>query len=183
MNIREGLTVLDLGGQSEIWANVPHPLNITILNLPGVALATVDSHHKLKYITGDACNVVGIENIKYDIVFSNSVIEHVGSQEKQESFAKEVRRLGNSYWVQTPSIWFPFEAHTGMPFWWFYPKSLQEHFIRRWKRNMPAWAEYIKETSVVTKERFIELFPEAHIYVETWFGIPKSYSVWHTAST
>jgi len=45
----------------------------------------------------------------FDIVFSNSVIEHISSPEDQQRFADEVRRTGRAYWVQTPDYRFPIE--------------------------------------------------------------------------
>lgn len=175
MGIREGMSVLDLGGQPMIWDSVPLPLDITILNLSGAALSNTVSHHKIRYVEGDACRVVGFEEGQFECVFSNSVIEHVGPADKQADFAREVRRLGKSYWVQTPSKWFPIEAHCGMPFWWFYPAKLRQYFIDRWRRNFPVWTEMVEETRVLTKTDLQQLFPEATIRVEIVFGIPKSY--------
>ena len=119
MCVKEGATVLDLGGQPKIWDNFPLPLKITILNLPGIVEPYNASRHEIRYVEGDACNVKEFGDRRFDLVFSNSVIEHVGPAEKQVDFAREVRRLGKSYWVQTPSKWFPIEAHCGMPYWWF----------------------------------------------------------------
>ena len=175
MRIREGMAVLDLGGQPEIWNGVGPALDITILNLPGVADTAAKSHHRIHYLEGDACRVDGFESDQFDTVFSNSVIEHVGPEARQTAFANEVRRLGRSYWVQTPAKWFPIEAHCGMPFWWFYPAWLKRRFLESWRRRLPAWTRMVEETRVLTRRELQRLFPEATILVETYLGIPKSY--------
>jgi hypothetical protein len=182
MKVRGGVTVLDLGGHPAIWRGVSCPLKVTILNLPGNVSRSEVSHHTFTYVEGDACDVRGVDDFSFDIVFSNSVIEHVGPAVKQDDFAREVRRLGRSYWVQTPSNLFPLEAHTGMPFWWLYPDGLRQYFLRGWKRKLPAWTEFIEGTRVLSKKRMRELFPEAQVLVERYFGIPKSYVAWFSAS-
>lgn len=178
MGLGEGLSVLDLGGQPMIWDTVPLRLNLTILNLPGIAVAHHPSHHAIRYVEGDACNAVELGDRSFDVVFSNSVIEHVGAPDKQAEFAHEVRRLGRSYWVQTPAKWFPIEAHCGMPFWWFYPAFVRRHFIQRWRRTLPDWARMVEETTVLTRSELRHLFPDGQILVERYFGIPKSYVVY-----
>ncbi|MEO1137300.1 MAG: class I SAM-dependent methyltransferase, partial [Pseudomonadota bacterium] len=115
MNLRPGMRVLDLGGQPQIWNFVKTPLDIVILNLPGVAAPPpIESAHQFEYVEGDGCSVENYGDKAFALVFSNSVIEHVGDKARQRAFASEIRRLSNKYWVQTPSIWFPIEAHTGM---------------------------------------------------------------------
>lgn len=175
MGIREGMSVLDLGGQPMIWESVDTPLDITILNLPGIAVQEFESRHRIRYVEGDACNVTEFGERRFDIVFSNSVIEHVGPPDKQAEFAREVRRLGRSYWVQTPCKWFPVEPHCGMPLWWFYPASLRRYFIERWRLKLPGWTEMVEGTRVLTKSDLKRLFPGASIQVEFDAGIPKSY--------
>jgi SAM-dependent methyltransferase len=175
MNVVENATVLDLGGQPMIWSSVTPKLNITILNLPGIAHQQYTSHHNITYVEGDACNVVGYESKSFDIVFSNSVIEHVGDGIKQAEFAREVVRLGRSYWVQTPSRHFPIEAHSGMPFWWLYPERLRQYFIARWRRKLPAWTEMVEGTRVLDLSRLRVLFPDATMKTERLLAIPKSY--------
>lgn len=175
MKIDEDVRIIDLGGQPEIWDAVDAKINIVILNLPGIAEMNHSSHHNIKYVEGDACNVVGMENRSFDIVFSNSVIEHVGDAAHRSDFAREVRRLGQAYWVQTPCKYFPIEAHNGMPFWWFYPASVKRFFVERWRKKLPAWTEMIEGTDIVSKSELKSLFPEASILVERVFGLPKSY--------
>jgi hypothetical protein len=178
--IRAGMTVLDLGGAPDIWMydEIP-PLNITILNLPGsVKKAENPRQHTFRYIEGDGCNVKDVADQSFDLVFSNSVIEHVGDFERRVAFAREARRIGKTYWVQTPSIWFPIEAHCGMPFWWFYPASLRKRIIEKWRKKLPSWTEMVEGTTVLKRSEFVSLFPDAKIVVERLAGITKSYSAY-----
>ena len=179
MGANENASVLDLGGQPMIWDGVSSPVNLTILNRPGIAAVGYPSHHHITYVTGDACDVCEFGAKSFETVFSNSVIEHVGSADKRAAFAREVRRLGKSYWIQTPSKWFPIEAHCGMPFWWFYPERVRRYFIERWRRKLPAWTEMVEETTVLSTAELRRLFPEATILVERYLGAPKSYVAYY----
>lgn len=179
MNISTDKKIIDLGGHQKIWNEISLPLQITILNLPGAINANEHAQHKFVFIEGDACDVRDFADNTFDVVFSNSVIEHVGSAYDRAKFAREVRRLGKSYWVQTPSKFFPIEAHNGMPFWWFYPSWIRKRFIDRWRRNLPAWTEMVEGTDIVSYSELRDLFPEAKIFVEKFYGIPKSYVAIH----
>ena len=179
MRVRDDMSIIDLGGLPKIWDAIPQALRLTILNLPGAAAVDAKSHHKISYVEGDACQVSEFGDRAFDTVFSNSVIEHVGAADKRAAFAHEVRRLGKAYWVQTPSRWFPIEAHCGMPFWWFYPASARRYFIERWRKKIPNWARMVEETTVLTKSEMRTLFPEAKILVERKYGMPKSYIAYY----
>ncbi|MBA4797085.1 MAG: methyltransferase domain-containing protein [Rhizobiales bacterium] len=126
---------------------------------------------------GDACDVAGYNDGSFDVVFSNSVIEHVGDRMARASFAREVQRLGRAYWVQKPCEYFPIEAHNGLPFWWFYPERLRRAFIARWKKKLPEWTEMIEGTDIVSREELQHLFPDGKIIVERFMGLRKSYIV------
>ncbi|WP_110354145.1 methyltransferase domain-containing protein [Methylobacterium sp. B4] len=179
MNISTDKKIIDLGGHQKIWNAADLPLQITILNLPGAVNTSEHAQHRFVFVEGDACDVRGFADNTFDVVFSNSVIEHVGSAHDRAKFAREVRRLGKSYWVQTPSKFFPIEAHNGMPFWWFYPSWVRKRFIDRWRRNLPAWTEMVEGTDIVSYSELRDLFPEAKIFVEKFYGIPKSYVAIH----
>ena len=177
MRLREGMKIIDIGGKAEFWQDLAIPLNITILNLPGeLNYDDSMSNHQFCFIEGDACNVKFISNNYFDIAFSNSVIEHVGDEIRQKLMAQEIRRLAPRYWVQTPSIWFPIEAHNHMPFWWFYPESIKTQFLERWKEKLPDWAVMIENTTVISKNKMAEFFPGAEIFTERVFGFTKSYT-------
>jgi len=101
----------------------------------------------------------------------------VGDPERQKAFAREAQRLGHRYWVQTPSKYFPIEAHNGMPGWWFYPAWLREYFLRGWRRKLPSWTEMVEGTRVLTKDWLGSLFPDGRIRTERFLRFPKSYIV------
>jgi len=165
-----------LGGTVQFWNSITTSLNITVLNLPVEHQDhNESSQHKIDFLNGDACDVRDYSDHSFDVVFSNSVIEHVGGAEKRRMMALEVQRLAPRYWVQTPSIWFPVEAHTYMPFWWFYPEPVKVYFLRSWSRKLPAWTEMIQGTSVLSHGEMRELFPGSKIMTERILGVSKSY--------
>ena len=182
IGLTDGMRVLDLGGQPHIWDFVDKRLHITILNLPGVAEAGASSRHELRFVEGDATHVEGLDGERFDLVFSNSVIEHVGDGAKQRAFASEVRRLGRAYWVQTPADVWPIEPHCGMPLWWHYPDRLREYFIDEWRKKLPDWTDMVAGTTVLSRDEMIRLFPDGEIHTETMLGIPKSYVAYRTPS-
>lgn len=92
MGVGETVSIIDLGGQPMIWQSIDVPRKITILNLPGIVRLAPQSHHQIDYVEGDACDVAGCKDGSFDVVFSNSVIEHVGDRMARASFAREVQR-------------------------------------------------------------------------------------------
>ncbi|GIT89286.1 class I SAM-dependent methyltransferase [Roseobacter sp. OBYS 0001] len=176
MDIKGGERIVDLGGAPEFWDNVSAVMNITILNLPGYNPPyDGSSHHKITVLEGDAC-AAPFADQSFDIAFSNSVIEHVGGEENENRLASEVHRLAPAHWVQTPSVWFPIEAHNNMPFWWFYPTPVKKAFMRSWRRRLPKWAEMIEGTVVIPKVRMRQMFPNSNMMVERSGGFVKSYT-------
>lgn len=108
----------------------------------------------------------------FPIVFSNSVIEHV-PQARQLSFAREIRRVGDRYFVQTPNRWFPIEPHYQMPFVQFLPeralRALNKRFTMGWRKK-GEWYE----TTLLSASDLRRLFPDATIHRERVLGMTKS---------
>ena len=178
IGIRPGMKIIDLGGAPMIWGLVDLPLNITLFNVEHGPNASLESErmpqHKFSFMTGDACDV-DLPSNSFDIAFSNSVIEHVGDRTRRSAFAKHVRRLAPKYWVQTPAKYFPIEAHTGMPFWWYYPEDVRQALIKKWRKELPLWTEMVEGTTLVQRAELHEIFPDAVISPERAFGVVKSY--------
>jgi hypothetical protein len=180
MAITGGERIIDLGGTPAFWQDCPIALDITIVNLPDSNDdSPPPSHHRFTLREGDACQVDFAGDSSFDIAVSNSVIEHVGDIEKRAAFAREARRLAPAWWVQTPAIWFPIEAHCHMPFWWFYPEPVRQWFIRRWRPKLPAWTEMVETTTVVRRGELETLFPGGRVWREWKLGFVKSYVIYN----
>ena len=82
--------------------------------------------------------------------------------------------MADAYWIQTPEKSFPIEAHTGMPFWWYYPEPLRRYFLKRWRDRVPDWTRMVEGTTYVKKEELNDLFSGSLSYSERVFGILKS---------
>jgi Methyltransferase domain len=170
--------IVDLGGTSHMWQLFDHDFHITLVNLPG-SFSPTDQLKGFTFVEGDATDLSRIfKYTSFDVVFSNSVIEHVGDEQKQAAFATEVYRLANAYWIQTPSDRCPIEPHTGMPYYWRLPKGVRDRLLHSWEEKLPVWAEFIKETRVLSRQRMHQLFPDAKMYVERKFLFEKSYSAY-----
>ena len=181
---KDHFKILDIGGDIQYWKNIgwQHPAcKIHLLNLYESKVPENETHQ----FSSSVGNGLSLEYKKgeVDLIFSNSVIEHVGSYENQQIFAGEVRRVSDKYIVQTPSIWFPLEPHSLIPLFQFLPHPIRALLIMTFNINYFPKAKTYKEaikvshsTLMFTHKRFKQLFPEAEIQVERFLGIPKSYT-------
>jgi len=176
--------ILDIGGDIGYWKNIGwqnSQCRIYLLNLYAADISEEDSK-SFESVQGSGLNLP-YQRGDFDLVFSNSVIEHVGSFENQLQFANEVKRLSDRYIVQTPSFWFPLEPHSLIPFFQFIPHSIRAFLIMWFDINyFPKASSYqdalqvSRSTLMLTKKEFRNLFPDAEIQVERLLGIPKSYT-------
>jgi hypothetical protein len=125
------MSVIDLGGTVEAWLRAPlRPAAVHVVNLEPQPAATPDW---LTSEQGDACALPpSLDGASYDLVFSNSVIEHVGGHAQRLRFAAEVHRLAARHWIQTPYRYFPIEPHWLFPGFQFMPVSVRAEISRRW---------------------------------------------------
>ena len=178
------MSLLDVGGYPSSWTQYKPVVGcLDILNIHPIELAKADcSHYNMRAMIGDGCNLV-FPNNSYDIVFSNSVIEHVGSYENQKAFASEVRRVGKSLWIQTPAYECLIEPHYLAPFIHWLPKRWQKKLVRKFTIrgliDQPTSAEVdnmVETTRLLSFNEFKNLFPDCEILIEKMlFIIPKSY--------
>ena len=163
--------ILDLGGTPYNWGLIEHAFRVTLVNLPArmglTPAGTFDvDRTRFEIIEGDATNLKDIfADQSFDAVFSNSVIEHVGGETRQQMFADEARRIGLAYWIQTPSDRWLVEPHTGYPLQWQVRRLLGMDLVR-------------EGTRVLSRERMQQLLPDGQIYIERVLGMEKSYSLY-----
>ena len=175
------LTLLDVGGTQAVWetlgfVNQPD-IQITLINVEPHAT----SYPNLSSIRGDARDMRQFGRHQFDVVYSNSVIEHVGDLDDMRRMAREVQRVGKSYFVQTPYRYFPIEPHFVFPFFHFLPRPLQIALVQRfhlgWSEPKPERElaeQAVDLIRLLTLNEMRALFPDAHIKKERLFGLTKS---------
>src|SRR5690606_22080357 len=127
--LKKPVRILDVGGTQKYWDS----MSFTDSNVIDVSLLNL-SHQETNYpnfrsVVGDATDMKEFPDGHFDLVFSNSVIEHLFTWENQVKMASEIRRVGKNYFVQTPNYWFPIEPHFVFPLFQYLPKSLRVSLI------------------------------------------------------
>ena len=172
--------VLDVGGTLDIWQLAPLRPRLVILN----EAEAIEARDGVPVVCADGC-ALPFPDGSFDVVFSNSVIEHLGDAENQARFAAEVRRVGRAYWVQTPNRRYFLEPHLFTPFVHWLPRS--------WQARVVPWGtvwEWIVRPSADRREYYLKhyltsvpllaagdlgrLFPGARILRERFLGWTKS---------
>jgi hypothetical protein len=179
--IEPGWLVLDVGGTPAIWDLCPVRPRLVILNQPRAREPVPPG---VLYVDGDG-TALPFADQSFDLVFSNSVIEHLGTAEAMARFAAEVRRTGRRYFVQTPDAASPVEPHLYTPFLHWLPGTWQRALAPRcsfWALLARATADqrdfylrhYLEEIRLLRAGDLQQLFPEARILRERFCGLPKS---------
>jgi len=158
--ITRSTTVLDVGGTPQVWDLLPVVPDVTLLNLaPGSTT--------MRQIVADATRLPFADGA-FDIVFSNSVIEHVADH---DAVAREIARVGRRYFVQTPNRAFPFDPHVLTPFVNYLPKRWQRPLFRNltvwgWiTRPDPVYVEaLVDDTNLLDAAEMRRLFPGADLH-------------------
>jgi len=173
--------VLDVGGTPEYWRMLPAPPRVILLNMPRTREEQSGAE---SWVAGDGRRLP-FRDGAFDIVFSNSVIEHVGGAADQQRFASEVARVGRGYWVQTPNRWFPVEQHLLTPFLHWLPASWQRAVVPRFTvwaavtrvspdRRQFYLQHYLSEVRLLGMREVRALFPGARVARERFCGFTKS---------
>jgi SAM-dependent methyltransferase len=80
------------------------------------------------FVQADASTGLPFADGEFELVYCSSVIEHVPPA-RRAAFAKEVRRVGRGWFVQTPAYSFPIEPHSLLPFaHWLGPRVRQRYW-------------------------------------------------------
>lgn len=179
-NPEKPIHILDVGGTDYFWKCSQVP------NIPGVTITLLNlhlertTHPHIKALVGDATAMPEFEDKKFDLVFSNSVIEHVYTYENQVKMAREIQRVGKRHFIQTPNKYFPVEAHYAIPFAQYLPKGLLFFFLTKTRLSrMTKWEQqdaqqYLDEIRLLNEKEMKALFPGSKILKEKTLGMIKS---------
>jgi len=182
----EPIQILDIGGTEIYWERMKFTANnnviITLLNLETVPT----KNNNFISIKGDACDLSSFKDKQFDIVFSNSVIEHLFSIDNQKKMANEAMRVGKFYFVQTPNYFFPIEPHWLFPFFQFFPSKtrvfLTKNFdLGHYKKsvNKEDAIKRVNEVKLLTEKQMKKLFPRGKVYRETFLSLVKSITMYN----
>ncbi|MFN3996751.1 methyltransferase domain-containing protein [Algoriphagus sp.] len=179
-NPEKPILILDVGGTDYFWKKSQIP------NIPGVRITLLNlrlektTHPHINSVIGDATDMTEFTDKQFDLVFSNSVIEHLYTFGNQRKMANEIQRVGRKYFIQTPNKYFPVEAHYALPFAQYLPKSLlfmllTKTKLSRFKRWKPQDAQqYLNEIRLLNAAEMKRLFPASKLLKETILGLTKS---------
>lgn len=169
-------SIVDFGGTPSIWLGIGRK-NVVLLNVddqrtpPGFVA-----------VKGDARRTE-FPDSSFDLAFSNSTIEHVGTWEDQQAFAQELCRVGKRVFCQTPARCFFFEPHYFTPFVHWIPFLTSKHwFVRyftyyglRWKPSREQIRDFQSHLRLLNCAEMQQLFPNCTISKERFLGMTKAY--------
>lgn len=179
-----GCRILDLGGRALYWNSL---FDRELLERSGVKVTLVNlepiedgGDPMFEAIQGDA-TALDFEDNAFDIVHSNSVVEHVGDWPQMEAFARETRRLAPSYYVQTPNFGFPVEPHFSSPFFHWTSEQARARALMRRRHgfcgpaaDMGEAMRLVQHARLLNRDQFRFLFPDAAYPDERVLGLTKS---------
>ena len=176
--------ILDLGGAYPYWDGLRavwagRNVAVTLVNMYP---QTVDDPAFTTMI-GDACDLSSVSDNAFDIVHSNSVIEHVGSWFDKRRMAAEIHRLAPIHFVQTPNYWFPLEPHFRAPIIHWLPRPLQRRWVMSRKlgffnraRDLDEAYRTLADSTLLDEAEMRALFPDSTLLRERFLFLVKSFT-------
>lgn len=174
----QNMRVVDLGGWPEYWEDARvKPAHVTVVNV---------EHHSgdwpnMDVMTADVCSLPSaITDREFDLVHSNSVIEHSGGHDRCKRFAEAVHSLAKFHWVQTPAKGFPLEPHWLFPGFQYLPICARVKVTEHWpldylKSAGDSALENVLSVQLLSAQEFRYYFPISEILRERVFGLCKSF--------
>jgi hypothetical protein len=175
--------VLDLGGTQSYWesndAVDADVFRVTLVNLPMNTAPTTRENFESR--VGDATDLSAIDRTEFDLVYSNSVIEHLATLENQERMAEQIQSLDLPFWIQTPNYHFPMEPHFHvMGFQWM-SRERRIRMLQKKRCGMrgpvperEGAAALVDEIRLLKCREVRQMFPNATIYRERIGPFTKS---------
>ena len=183
--------LIDLGGTAAFWENWG------LAKQPLLDVTIVNDHHQDKTHEHEPIRLPNVHNLRadvltltatdlaeYDVIFSNSLIEHLPGPQSQRQLAQAIIDSGRPYFLQTPNKSSPVDPHFPrpyVPFFAAYPRPLQARLLS-WSALGSGSVAPSYEAALVrlanyhplTARGVRQLFPQARIVMERPLGVPMS---------
>lgn len=178
--------LLDIGGSEYYWMlnrefldNNVNKIRITLTNIDENEIS-VEKSNMFKVKHGDAMSselYVG----DYNLIHSNSVIEHVGNWGVIRRIATNIVERDAPYYIQTPNYWFPIEPHFRMIGFQWLSLSMRARLLLKRSRGFRSAKTFdeamdsVQSVNLLTYFQMKELFPDAEIVRERLGPLTKSF--------
>jgi SAM-dependent methyltransferase len=176
--------IMDVGGTTVFWERLGYAghdgIEVVLLNL----MEQSSPYANITSTVGDAADLSAFGDDAFDVVVSNSVMEHLPTPELQARMASGVRRVGKRVYLQTPNRYFPLEPHFLFPFFGILPVRVRafllQHLDLGWHKRVrdPAAAlADVRSIRLLTGSEMRRLFPGARFENERFLLFTKSFIV------
>ena len=181
------MRVPDVGSTVDSWSLCPvRPAHVTLLNI----FPTPDEPAGgFQCIEGDACRPPrSVTDGDWDLVYSNSFLEHVGGHARRLEFSDSVRSLAPDYWIQTPNRYFPIAPQWIVPRIQFLPVAARTTVAKNWplykwrSDDRDRALHEMLEIELLSRTEIHRLALDARMARERWPGFTKSYIVLRSCS-
>lgn len=173
----QDMRVLDLGGYPAFWMRDPRPAAVTTVNIDSAETPQPWMSH----VVADAClPPAGLRAEQFDLVVSNSLLEHVGGYYRRRMLADVVHSAAERHWIQTPNRYFPVEPHWLAPGWQFLAVPARARILQHWSishdrpADRRAALDVVLSTELVSRAEMQLVFPDSEIWCERVLGLAKS---------
>ena len=176
--------IIDLGGTDKFWSIYgynflkSHNVKITLVNLIKLEI----SNSEIFELVNQNIFKYKFPKNKYDLCFSNSVIEHVGGIDQIKKFSKIHTLYTKYYYCQTPNKYFIIEPHYMFPFFNFLPLSFKLFLVSNFKlgnisktKNKDKAIREINSINLLSEKEMKSLFINTILIKEKFLFMNKSF--------
>ena len=185
------LRIIDLGGSAAMWKRWG------VTEADGVQVVLANNHrrdttHRQEALPGRFMDTWSVDVLElppetlagYDLVFSNSMLEHLPTPDAQARLAAAIMASGKPYFIQVPNkhcIVDPHFPHPLAAFFAVWPRRLQvwahaHHALGSSGRagSLAAARAHIDAYHPLNRRRLAALFPNGRVVTEWNLGLPMS---------
>ena len=155
------------------------PISVLVANIHDGSQVFADPRFSAKW--ADACDLSFASPGDFDLIHSNSVIEHVGQWREMKLMASEIRRIAPAYYLQTPYYWFPIEPHFHTFGYQWLPEQIRARLHLYFAMGVfPEATSFSQAMDFATDALLLDwrqmqtLFPDAELISERILGLTKS---------